>query len=39
MLNVNKHTKNQQSTLRTAHVRVHIIVYNCITQHSIEYFW
>jgi len=42
MLNLNKCTKklnlNQQLTVRTAHMSVHITVYNCHTRHSTEQF-
>jgi len=31
--------KNQHSTVRTAHVYVHITAYNCHTQHSKKQFW
>jgi len=30
---------NQHSCFRTIHMCVHVIVYNCYTQHSTEQFW
>jgi len=31
--------RSEHSTLRTAHMHVHIIVHNCHIQYSTEQFW